>query len=121
MTEKPFGRRVNFELRPSHPSAVPRAYVSRAAQVIDAPSINQTSLALGETGSTSDDELRDWKRARRQSYQVPWRQLSLMASLCFGVAAFVLPDTVSDELDWLLYGLMVAGFVAGIRRRRRST
>ena len=121
MTDKPFGRRVKVDLRPSRPSAAPRAFVSRAAELIDTTSISQTSLPLNAIGSTSDDGLRDWKRARRQSYRVPWRQLSLMASLCFGVAAFVLPDRVSDTLDWLLYGLMVASFVAGIRRRRQST
>jgi hypothetical protein len=121
MTEKSFGRRATFELRPLRPSPAPRAFVSRAAEAIDTRSIGQASLAQSEIVSTSDDELCDWKQARRQGYQVPWRQLSLMASLCFGAATFVLPDTVSDTLDWLLYCLMAASFVAGIRRRRERT
>jgi hypothetical protein len=40
-----------------------------------------------------------------------------MASLCFGIAAFVLPETISSGLDWLLYGMMAAGFYAGLRAR----
>jgi hypothetical protein len=91
------------------------------ARTVEAPSISPTPLPPSEVDSTNDDELRAWKRARRQSYQIPWRQLSLMASLCFGVAAFVLPASVSDSLDWLLYGLMIVSFVAGIRRRRANT
>lgn len=120
MTQKPFGRRVHEPSR-SPPSAPPRVHVSRVVDAIDARSISQASLARSETGPTSDDELRDWKRARRQSYQLPWRQLSLMASLCFGVASLVLPDTVSDTLDWTLYSLMVTSFVAGVRRRREAS
>ena len=121
MNQKPFGRRAGSELSPSRPGAVARAFGSRAAGVIDGPSIVGLPLVQGKIGSTSDDELREWKRARYQGYQVPWRQLSLMASFCFGAAALVLPDTVSDTLDWLLYGLMAASFVAGIRRRRART
>jgi len=68
-----------------------------------------------------DEELRQWKRARRQAYKIPWRQLTLMASLCFGIAAFVLPDTISSTLDWLLYGMMAVGFYAGLRRRTSTS
>jgi hypothetical protein len=44
-----------------------------------------------------------------------------MASLCFGLASFVLPDKTNDVVNWLLYGLMAISFVAGISRRRRET
>jgi hypothetical protein len=63
-------------------------------------------------------ELREWKRTRRRAYRLPWQQLAWMASICFGIAAFVLPGTVNENLDWLLYGLMAASFIAGLRRRR---
>ena len=115
MTQRQFGRRARFD---ECPNEGPRVAIPSAA-AIDAPSIDRTSIALSGSGSTSDeDELRDWTRARRHA--IPWRQVLLMASLCFGVAAFVLPDTVSDALDWLLYGLMAASFIAGIRRRRKG-
>ncbi|HEY7978467.1 MAG TPA: hypothetical protein VID67_09755 [Rhizomicrobium sp.] len=66
-----------------------------------------------------DDELREWKRNRKAGFQMPWRQISLMASLCFGIASFVLPDKTNDAVNWLLYGLMAISFAAGISRRRR--
>lgn len=63
-----------------------------------------------------DAELEDWKRARR--WRLPWRQLSFTASLCFGIAALVLPDTVNSVVDWLLYGLAGVSFWNGLRGRR---
>lgn len=68
-----------------------------------------------------DDELRQWKLARRQNFQIPWRPLSLMATLCFGIASFVLPDSVNDDVQWLLYALAAASLYAGFRKRRRHT
>lgn len=64
-----------------------------------------------------DDELREWRRGRK-GFRIPWRPLSLMASLCFGIASFVLPDSVNDAVQWLLYVLMAASFIAGITARR---
>lgn len=65
-----------------------------------------------------DTELEDWKRGRR--YRLPWRQISLTASLCFGIAALVLPDTVNNAVDWLLYALAAASFINGLRRPPRA-
>jgi hypothetical protein len=59
-----------------------------------------------------DGELDEWKRARGR--HIPWRQISLIASLSFGVAWFVLPDSVSDPVSWLLLGLSGASFVNGV-------
>lgn len=50
--------------------------------------------------------------------RLPWRQLLLMSLLCFGIAVFVLPDTVNENLNWLLYGLMAASFFAGLRHAK---
>jgi hypothetical protein len=66
-----------------------------------------------------DDELREWKKNRKSGFQMPWRQISLMASLCFGIASFVLPDATNDAVNWLLYALMAISFVVGISRRRK--
>jgi hypothetical protein len=120
VTQKPFGRRVSLELRPSLPREEPRASSPRVGVALAQPPVDRASLALGEIAPSHDDELREWREARKRRYQIPWRQVLLMASLCFSVAAFVLPDTVSDDLDWLLYGLMAASFIAGIRRRRQG-
>lgn len=66
--------------------------------------------------SHADHELRKWKQTRKQRSKIPWRQLALMASLCFGIASLVLPDSVNDNLDWVLYGLMGASLYAGLGR-----
>lgn len=66
----------------------------------------------------SDDlEFAAWKE-RARGPRLPWRQLSFMASLCFGVASFVLPDKVSELVNWLLYALMAASFYIGWTARR---
>ena len=67
-----------------------------------------------------DDELRQWKLARRRNFEIPWRPLSLMASLFFGVASFALPDSVNHVVRWPLYALAVMSFLAGSRRRRQQ-
>lgn len=66
-----------------------------------------------------DDELRQWKLARKQNFEIPWRPLSLMATLCFGIASCVLPDSVNDNVQWLLYALAAASLYAGFRKRHR--
>jgi hypothetical protein len=68
-----------------------------------------------------DDELREWKLARKQNFEFPWRPFSLMATLCFGIASFALPDSVNDNVQWLLYALAAASLYAGFRKRRRDT
>jgi hypothetical protein len=76
------------------------------------------NIAPASDARSLDDELREWKRNR--GYEIPWGQISLMASLCFGIASFVLPDTTNNAVNWLLYGLMAISFVVGISRRRRK-
>lgn len=66
-----------------------------------------------------DDELRQWKRERKRNFEIPWRPLSLMATLCFGIASFVLPDSVNENVDWLLYALAAASLYAGFRKKHR--
>ena len=68
-----------------------------------------------------DDELREWKLARKRNFEIPWRPLSLMATLCFGIASLALPDSVNDNVQWLLYALAAASLYAGFRKRRRHT
>ena len=75
------------------------------------------ALADGISWSaTSDPELEEWKRAR--GWHPPWRQISLMASLCFGIGSLVLPGTVNDAVQWILYALAGASLYAGLRKRR---
>jgi hypothetical protein len=41
-----------------------------------------------------------------------------MASLCFGIASLALPASVNGTINWILYVLMAASLIAGIRMRR---
>jgi hypothetical protein len=69
-----------------------------------------------------EEELQAWKSERRRERfaRFPWRQLALMAGLCFGIAGFVLPDSTNDTLSWLFYALSAASFAAGILKRRAA-
>ncbi len=57
-----------------------------------------------------DQEVQAWKDARGSQFKMPWSQIYLMASLCFGIASFVLPDSVNDNVDYLLW--ILCGFSA---------
>ena len=59
-----------------------------------------------------DRELAEWKQAR--GVRMPWRQISLIASLSFGIAWFVLPDKVNDAVGWVLVLLAAASFISGV-------
>ena len=67
-----------------------------------------------------DAEFEEWKRARRRNLKLPWRQLSFLASVFFGVASLALPDSVNDNVQWVLYALMAASFYAGLAGRRKA-
>jgi hypothetical protein len=104
-TAPTFGRRRNTS---------PPAPVRTIAQ---ASRPDAQPLAASPEWSLDDPALEDWKR-NRKPFAFPWRQVFLMASLCFGVASLILPDTVNDMVDWLLYALAAMSFYAGLRRRR---
>jgi hypothetical protein len=116
--QKPFGRR-------SHPQQ-PRP---RAVQTLDLPRpdakpvsaeipADQLSAFYKEFSSTrADGRSRESEQTAKRRFKMPWRQLALMASLCFGAASLVLPDTLNNELDWLLYGLMAVSAYVGFGNR----
>ncbi len=117
-----FGRRTT----PSRPA--PRAMDphepagSAGKHALSEQPADHTSELLKHIASPPiDDEFREWKKARKQHSGLPWRQLSLMASVSFGIASLVLPDDVSDTLDWVLYALMAATAYAGLSRRWSKT
>jgi hypothetical protein len=121
--QKTFGRRASLpSLPPRQPQpARAESAVARPPTVVsDIPAISSLPLTGKISPSAHDQELHEWKKARWQSYKIPWRQLSWMASLCFGIASLVLPDTVNDNVQWLLYALMAASFYVGFVGRRRK-
>jgi len=68
-----------------------------------------------------DQELQAWKESRGSRFKMPWRQVYLMASLCFGIASFVLPDSVNDNVDYLLWGLMAMSAYAWFTSGKKKT
>jgi hypothetical protein len=77
-------------------------------------------MLLSEKPASPDDDLREWKLARKQNFAIPWRPLSLLATLFFGIASFALPDSVNDIVQWPLYALGAASLYVGFRRRREQ-
>jgi hypothetical protein len=114
-----FGRRTTSQRQPLRATEKFNRVPPSTKSVFAETSVDRSSVAKGEIEPLHiDQELQEWKQARKQHSKIPWRQLSLMASLCFGIGSFVLPDSVNENLDWLLYGLMAASLYAGLRRRR---
>lgn|ERR1700749_899306 len=93
-----FGRRIT-------PQAQAFAPV-RAGEPVPTPPPTPANEEPGVADEISvDQELQAWKDARGSRIAIPWRQVYLMASLCFGIASFVLPDWVNDSVDYLLWAL----------------
>jgi hypothetical protein len=121
VNQRSFGRRGNPPPS-SGRSMRTNETVALATSVRSTGPAIERSLRLPETDLPSlDDELREWKLARKQNFEFPWRPFSLMATLCFGIASFALPDSVNDNVQWLLYALAAASLYAGFRKRRRDT
>jgi len=65
-------------------------------------------------------ELEEWKANRKKLPLIAWRPLYLMASACFGLAYFVLPDSINDIVQWPLYALAAVSFYLGMKMRREK-
>lgn len=118
---QPFGRRVN----PQHRAARPMETVDVASRRKEEARFADVAVRQVSTGPATeplrlddDDGFQESWQTRKHGFTIPWRPLSLMASLCFGIASFVLPDSVNDAVQWPLYGLMAASLYAGFSKRR---
>lgn len=116
-----FGRRVAV-LRQPPPAGVQSARAAQSASPAhdDIDSERPPPLIQPSDSPSIDEELREWKRGRKRGIAIPWRPLSFMATICFGVASFVLPDLINDFVQWPLYGLMAASFYVGVIARREK-
>jgi len=113
-----FGRRGNPPPSSGRSIGTTEAVAQTAAVQSSAPPIERPAFLLEKSELPSiDDELREWKLARKRNFEIPWRPLSLMATLCFGIGSFALPDSVNDNVQWLLYALAAASLYAGFRKR----
>lgn len=72
---------------------------------------------LAPPPTSKKDEAEASMSLRRAVSNFPWRQFSLMAGLCFGIASFVLPVAVNDAVQWPLYILTAISLWAGLHKR----
>jgi hypothetical protein len=115
-----FGRRADRRHLPAHSMGANKTAAQATRVASTGPSIGGPVPLSEKTDFPSlDDDLRQWKAARKQNFEFPWRSISLMATLCFGIASFVLPDSVNDDVQWLLYALAGASMYVGFRKRHR--
>lgn len=118
---QPFGRRVCPDQRSRHTTETTRAAVLPETFRRTESPVEFDSAVQDETFPPAlDAELREWKQSRKPFAHFPWRALSLMASLCFGIASFALPDSVNDIVQWPLYALFGVSLYVGFSGRRRS-
>jgi hypothetical protein len=118
--QRPFGRRSGPQQQPLPGRQKPDPSPPRARSTGPDASIDRASLLRGESTFSHGNAQRSWEESNKWQIKVPWRQLALMASLCFGVAAFVLPDSVNEKLHWILYGLVAMSLYAGLSRRLQA-
>ncbi len=121
MNQKSFGRRSIPQQQPSRggqkadlPAPVTKPVLAEVSA--DKLSAIYRQLAVADAGT----EPKGFEPSVKRRFKVPWRQVALMASFCFGVASFVLPDSLNNELDWLLYGLMAISGYVGFSGRFQS-
>jgi hypothetical protein len=124
-----FGRRQI----PVSQSPAPRAVVARHAPRAESGDLSMPGCALParltevrpvvlreamlEDRATDEQDLASWTSGRRERRRMPWRAISLMASLCFGIGSLVLPESVNQSANVVLYALMAASLYAGVRKR----
>ncbi len=58
-------------------------------------------------------DIETWKAQRKSQRRIPWRQISLMAALSFGVGSFVLPGDVNAMVRPILWALSGIAFASG--------
>lgn len=58
-------------------------------------------------------DIETWKAQRKGRKSLPWRQISLMAALSFGIGSFVLPADVNAIVRPMLWALSAFAFASG--------
>jgi hypothetical protein len=114
-----FGRRVL-------PAPAPALQAAEPAPAVVARIVEQETPAQEPAHTPApdiDEELRTFQRERLKSLpsRLPLRQISLMASLSFGIASFVLPDSVNDWAAWFLELLAAASALTWLSTWVRKT
>ncbi|MBV8977319.1 MAG: hypothetical protein JOZ13_08055 [Alphaproteobacteria bacterium] len=114
-----FGRRVAGRPLQASLAERPQRQASSPAIAVNDSEDRQSLPEPRPPAPSIEDELREWKQTRK-AYSLPWKQLSFTASVCFGVAGLVLPDSVNSVVDWMLYALAAASLYVGFKARRQK-
>lgn len=96
----------------------------RVEPVLSAPAPAVTAEEAEVRSLSVEDELEAWKAERRQTAGIrhfPLRPFYLVASASFGIASFVLPSSVSEWMNWLLYALAAASVFQWFASRSEKT
>ncbi len=117
-TQRSFGRRAISQPQPLRAALKLDLPAPEAKPVVaDAPADPAALLRKEILLPQADGEWRGREKPIKPTLKIPWRQVALTAALCFGIASLVLPDSISDDLDWLLYGLMAMSAYVGFSKR----
>lgn len=119
MVNHTFGRRGVPQHPSGHAVKVPEDSTQNTrVESIERPSERLVLMSQKTEFPSLDDELRQWKQARKQNF--PWRSMWLVASLSFGISSFVLPNSVNDVVNWLLYAMAAASLYVGFSKRHQT-
>jgi hypothetical protein len=119
MPHSSFGRRRDFSGAATGVIKVVRESTGERspAHYVEHPVLVSGTLKF----SRVDDDLHEWKHARKPNFRKTlWRPFLLVASLCFGIGSLVLPDSVNDAVNWLLYAMTGVSLHSWIRSRWRA-
>ena len=111
-------RRAHFGRRTVPEPAARRAPVAPAAPRMHA----DAGLLRAEAAAADDDmerEIAAWNTARKQrrrALREPWRSVSIVAGIGFGLSSWLLPDSVANVAELVTLGLSIASFAAAWRK-----
>lgn len=118
-------RRAHFGLRASQQPAVPRRTAPAAHPAPAVAEAPRTAIPPAEflMAPPDDDEvardIAEWKskrKIRKRSFREPWRTLSIVSGIGFGLSFWLLPDSVANIAQLVTLGLTAAAFFAGFRK-----
>jgi hypothetical protein len=118
MKQQSFGRRTTHQTSSPATKTPAVSHAEHYSKGADALQHVGIELKIREDRSL-EDELDQWKRDRRKAFRLPWRQISFMASACFGIGSFVLPESVNHAVQWLLMALGALSLIASFSARRK--
>lgn len=110
-----FGRRTSQATpmpRPKPPAPLPR---------LEPAAPQHAALFPPEPDGTFEvEEPQDVAEKSRRRFPFPWRPLSLIAGLSFGIGSFALPDSINDIAQWPLGVLALVSFYVGLRKPKEA-